>query len=154
VKSKTRNRSDQAAKPMQDKSGSAPQRFLGLPKWACILLIIGIVAGVSFAAFELDLPDRIPPELVGAWRVVGGPMSGTTMEFHRNGDMIGRVTVDGKEGVIEGTAEVTDKTLRTTTINPITKRADTGTQTIVTWSESELVTEDARGVRITLKRVR
>jgi hypothetical protein len=67
--------------------------------------------------------------------------------------MIGKARMNGKEGLIEGMAEVDGKTLRTTTTNPFTGRKDTGTQTIVTLTETEFVTEDQKGTRITMKRV-
>jgi uncharacterized protein (TIGR03066 family) len=133
---------------------AAPQRLLGLPRWAVILLTVAIVAGVSFATFELLLPGRIPPQLVGQWRVVGGPMDGTIFEFQSNGTMIGRKSLGDKEGLIEGTAEATGETLRTTTTNPFTRKAETGTQTIVTLTENEFVTDDHRGTRVTMIRVR
>jgi uncharacterized protein (TIGR03066 family) len=80
-------------------------------------------------------------------------MDGTVFEFQRNGAMIGRKTMGDKEGRIKGTAEVTDKTLLTTTTNPFTGRAETGTQTIITLNETEFVTEDRKGARVTMRRV-
>jgi uncharacterized protein (TIGR03066 family) len=155
MSAKTRKAS-RAARKAQTANGNAPatRGRLRLPRWAIGLIIIAVVAGAAFVAFDLLLPGRIPPQLVGEWRVLGGPMSGMTMEFRRDGTMIGRATVDGKDGLIEGTADVTDKTLRTTTTNPYTRRAETGTQTIVTLTEAEFVTEDSQGTRITMKRVR
>jgi hypothetical protein len=58
------------------------------------------------------------------------------------------------EYAIEGTADVTDKTIRTTSTNPFTGKEETGTQTIVTLTESEFVTEDKNGTRITMHRIR
>jgi uncharacterized protein (TIGR03066 family) len=152
MKSKARK----AKRGQHGQSGSAKPAAGGLwlPKWLIIVVCIALVAGASFAAFEFLLPGRVPPELVGRWRVVGGPTDGMTMEFHRDGTMIGRATINGKEGVLEGTAEVTDKTLRTTTTNPFTNKAETGTQTILTLTETEFVTEDQKGTRITMVRVR
>jgi uncharacterized protein (TIGR03066 family) len=124
-----------------------------LPKWAAILLVIALAAGGSFAVFEFLLPSRIPRELVGRWRVDGGQMNGTIFEFQRNGTMIGRKTQGDKEGRIEGTAIVTDKTLRTTTTNPFTGKAETGAQTIITLTAKEFVTEDQKGARVTMRRV-
>jgi uncharacterized protein (TIGR03066 family) len=112
------------------------------------------VAGVSFTLFEFLLPGRVPAELVGQWRVVGGPMDGMTMEFQRDGTMIGRATINGKEGLLEGTALVTGNTLRTTTTNFYTGKAEIGRQTIVSLTETEFVTEDSKGTRITMVRAR
>jgi uncharacterized protein (TIGR03066 family) len=116
--------------------------------------LIAVVTVASFAVFAFILPGKLPPELVGEWRVVGGDMHGMTLEFKRNGTMIGKAIVDGKDHLLEGQAEVTGTTLRTTTTNPFTGRSETGTQTIVSLTETELVTEDAKGTRITMKRVR
>jgi uncharacterized protein (TIGR03066 family) len=115
---------------------------------------VAVVFAASFAVFEFVLPGRIPPELVGEWRVVDGAQSGMTLEFKRNGTMTGKALVNGKEHAIEGEAEVSGNTLRTTTTNPFTKKSETGTQTIVVLTATELVTEDASGTKITMKRVR
>jgi uncharacterized protein (TIGR03066 family) len=134
--------------------GPASRRRFRLPRWAVILLTVAAVAGVSFAAFELLLPGRIPLELVGQWRVVGGDMDGMTLEFQRDGTMIGRVTVNGNDNLMKGMAEVDGNILRTTTTNPFTRKAETGMQTIVTLTETQFVTEDKKGTRITMARVR
>jgi uncharacterized protein (TIGR03066 family) len=155
---KTGNGAKQKQNPNAPKTSTgatpAPRRLLGLPRWAVILLLVAIVAGTSFAVFQFLLPGRIPPQLVGQWRVVGGPMDGTFFEFQSNGTMIGRRTLGDKEGLIEGTAKAAGKTLRTTTTNPFTRKAETGTQTIVTLTENEFVTEDERGTRVTMVPVR
>src|SRR5262245_17205177 len=132
----------------------APPRGRWWPQWAAALLAVALAAGATFALFEFVLLARLPAEVVGEWRVVGGEMDGATFEFRRNGTMVGRLTVQGKEGLIEGTAEVSGKTLRTTTTNPLTGKAETGTQTIVTLTEREFVTEDGKGTRVTMTRVR
>jgi uncharacterized protein (TIGR03066 family) len=154
---KTRNGTKQLQNPgaLKPVSGATPalRRLLGLPRWTIILLTVALVAGASFAAFELLLPGRIPPELVGQWRVVGGELSGMTLEFKRNGSMTGKALVNGQENVIEGEAEVTGNTLRTTTTNPFTAKSETGTQTIVSLTETELITQDAKGTRIKMVRV-
>jgi uncharacterized protein (TIGR03066 family) len=152
MKTKAR-KSKKTQSPGAPATVQAPRGPLWLPRWLLVALCIAVVAGVSFAVFELVLPGRIPPELVGRWRVVGGPTDGMTLEFRRNGTMLGKATIDGKDGVIEGTAEVTDNTLRTTTTNPFTGKGETGRQTIVTLTETDLVTEDARGNQVKMVRV-
>jgi uncharacterized protein (TIGR03066 family) len=132
---------------------TAPRRLLGMPRWVVILLFVSVVAGVSFAAFDRFIPARIPPKLVGEWRVTEGPVLGMTLEFRRDGAMLGKAMIAGKEAEIEGTAEVTGDTLRTTTKNPYTGAQDTGVQTIVTLSDSEFVTRDSTGTRIVMRRV-
>ena len=146
-----------AHKSKKGQYGADEQRLSGglrLPKWLVVVIAIALVAGASYAACVFLLPGRIPPELVGQWRVVGGKLDGPTFEFSRDGTMISAFRTDGKELAMEGTAEVTDKTLRTTTTSPFTGKAETGTQTIVTLTETEFVTEDARGARVKMARVR
>jgi uncharacterized protein (TIGR03066 family) len=134
--------------------GVSPRRLFGLPKWLVILLVVGVVAGVSFAAFELLLPARIPPELVGEWRVVEGPLKGMTLEFKRNGAMTGRAVIDGKAGEMDGTAEVDGDILRTTTKNPLSGKRETGSQHIVTLTDTDFVTQDDKGTRVVMRRTR
>src|SRR5262245_58374796 len=110
-------------------------------KWLFALIVIALVAGGAFVVFPMVLPGKIPAELVGEWHVVEGPLSGMTLAFRRDGTMTGKAIVDGTERELEGTAEVTGNTLRTTTKNPFTNKSETGTQTIITLTETELVTE-------------
>src|SRR5262249_4086439 len=119
----------QARTPKVAGRGPASPPALWRHKWVLGLALVALAFGTTFSVFEFVLPGRIPPELVGEWRVVGGQMDGATFEFRRDGTMIGRLTADGKEGLIEGTAEVVGTKLRTTTTNPFTRKAETGTQT-------------------------
>jgi uncharacterized protein (TIGR03066 family) len=115
---------------------------------------IALAAGGSFVLFEFVLPGKVPAELVGRWHVDRGPMPGMTLEFRRNGTMIGKAIIDGKEGIIEGTAEVNGNILSTTTTNPFSRRLETGTQKIITLTQTEFVTEDQSGTRVTMIRAR
>jgi uncharacterized protein (TIGR03066 family) len=122
-------------------------------KWAIALLVVLLAAGGTFVLFEYVIVSKVPRELVGRWRVVGGQMDGFVMEFSRRGAMTGRKSAAEGEVVIEGRARVDGATLRTTTVNPFTGREDTGTQTIVTLTETEFVTEDGTGTRIRMQRL-
>jgi uncharacterized protein (TIGR03066 family) len=153
MKSRTRQ-AKQAPNPQPKAPKSAGARATTQRKVILLIVAVALVCAASFAVFEFILPGKIPPELVGEWRVVDGGPTGMTLEFKRNGTMTGRAVIDGKENVMEGEAEVTGNTLRTTTTNPFTGRSETGTQTIVTLTETELVTQDAKGTKITMKRVR
>jgi uncharacterized protein (TIGR03066 family) len=137
------------AKAPKPAGGNAASR-----KRLLLVVAVAVVFAASFAVFEFVLPGKIPPEIVGEWRVVGGDWSGMTLEFKRNGSMTGKVFANGKDNVIEGEAEVDGKTLRTTTTNPYTGKSETGTQTIITLTPTELVTQDAKGATITMQRVR
>jgi uncharacterized protein (TIGR03066 family) len=150
MKAKTRKTNNQ---PQPQASNANPTRF-SPSKWFVALIVIALVAGSAFAIFTLVLPDKVPPELIGAWRVVDGPLGGMTLEFRRDGAMTGKAMVAGEERELEGTAEVVGTTLRTTTKNPFTNRAETGTQTIVSLTETELVTQDTEGMRVKMTRLR
>src|SRR5262245_22149569 len=97
--------------PTQPPGGDSPAPGRGRWLWTAglVLLTIAAAAGFSAVLFEFILPGRLPPEVVGRWRVVGGEMDGTVMEFQRNGAMVGKRVVEGKEGRIEGTADVDGK---------------------------------------------
>jgi uncharacterized protein (TIGR03066 family) len=143
-----------AAKPRAAVPAQQSHRRRWLARLPLVVLVIAVVAGASYALFDYVLPARLPAELVGTWRVVEGDMRGATMEFRRNGTMLGKFVQGDKEGIIEGTAEVDGNTLRTTTVNPYTRRPETGAQTIITLTDTEFVTEEARGSRIRMERVR
>jgi uncharacterized protein (TIGR03066 family) len=150
MKSNTANQAPNRQAKVSHAGGSTA----GRRKWLVMIAVAAVVAAASFTVFELVLPGRIPSELVGVWRVVGGKLNGMTLEFRRNGTMIGKAVVDGKDNEMEGEVAVRGRILRTTTTNPYTGKADTGTQTIISLTETELVTEDPTGARITMKRVR
>jgi uncharacterized protein (TIGR03066 family) len=139
-------------KPGDRAQAAAPQGNW-LLKVGVALALVAVAAGGTFALFEFVLLPKVPAEMVGRWQVVGGTMNGAVMEFHRDGTMIGRHFVDGKEAVLEGSVVVRGKTLHTTTVNPFTNRAETGIQTIVTLTETEMITEEKSGTRVTMKRV-
>jgi uncharacterized protein (TIGR03066 family) len=147
-----RNRADGngLAKPAGNSSVSVRGR---VPRWGIALLVVVLTAAGTFALFEYVLVSKVPPELVGRWRVVGGQMDGFVMEFTRQGAMTGRKTATDEEPIIEGRARVSGKTLSTTTLNPYTGKEDTGTQAIVSLTATEFVTEDAKGMRISMQRL-
>lgn len=135
-------------------ASNADRRGIRPPKWLVAVIVVALVAIASFAAFEFLLPGAVPQELVGQWRVAEGPLQGMTLEFKRTGAMTSRAVIDGKEWEIEGTAVVQGNTLHTTTENPYTGKRETGAQVIVTLTETELVTQDAKGTKIVMRRVR
>jgi uncharacterized protein (TIGR03066 family) len=151
MKSKTRKAKQTPspqAKPPKPSDGNAGTRR----KWIIMVAAAVVVAAALFAVFEFLLPDRIPPELVGRWQVVEGDWAGMTLEFKRNGAMTGR-PLGAQDRLVEGHASVEGKLLWTTTTNPFTGREETGTQKILTLTGTELVTEDSKGTRITMKRI-
>jgi uncharacterized protein (TIGR03066 family) len=144
------NRAD-ATRKAADRNLTA-ERSRARRVWLLAIVLVGVVAAASCAVFAFVLPDSIPPEVVGKWRVTGGDWQGMTLEFTRNGTMIGKATINGSDRELEGQATVSGNTLRTTTTNPFTGKAETGTQAIITLTETEFVVEDQQGRRTTMTR--
>jgi uncharacterized protein (TIGR03066 family) len=119
-----------------------------------VFLVVALAGAGTYALLEYVILSKVPPELVGRWRVVSGQMNGATFEFRRNGTMIGSMFADGKENLLEGKARSDGKILRTTTTNPYTGKAETGTQTIVTLTQTQLITQDSNGTTVTMERIR
>src|SRR5689334_12014614 len=93
-----------------------------VPRWVVAVLIVGVLAGGGIVAYEYLKPSRLPPEMVGRWRVVKGYQdSNATIEFFSDGTMIARVPgLDGTEGVVKARIEVDGDTLKTISTNPFT----------------------------------
>jgi uncharacterized protein (TIGR03066 family) len=117
------------------------------------LTCLVLAAVVAFAVLRFVILSRVPQALLGKWLVVGGEMDGATLEFFRDGTMIGKVNMDGKEGTIKGKVEVDGDTLRITSTNPFTRRPETDVQTIRTLTEDRLVLEDRKGTVLSMQRL-
>jgi hypothetical protein len=129
---------------------SAAPRWL--PRWAVALLCVAVSAAATFALFEYVILSKIPRAMLGKWVVVEGPMEGATLEFFRDGTMIGRVDTPENKGVIEARVRSDGNTLWSTTKHPMTGQEETAEQTIVSLTETEIVLEDRKGARIKLQR--
>jgi uncharacterized protein (TIGR03066 family) len=142
--------------PAQPAGGDSPGPGRGrrLRTAALVLLTVAAAAGFSAVLFEFLLPGRLPPEVVGRWRVIGGETDGAIMEFHRDGTMKSTLRTGDKEFAMDGKAEVDGKTLRTTTVNPFSGRAESGSQTIITLTDTDFVLADGKGTRTRMKRIR
>src|SRR5947209_7683012 len=68
----------------------APRRWL--PGWAVALLCVAVSAGATFAVFEYVLLSKVPRPMLGKWVVTQGDIVGATLEFFRDGTMVGRMT--------------------------------------------------------------
>jgi hypothetical protein len=133
-------------------------------KWAFALLCIALTAGVTYAVLHFLILSRIPHEMVGTWVVIevksnGGAntdesLKGGTLEFRRDGTMIGKVNMDGKEGTIKAAVEVEGESLRITSVNPQTGQAVTDVQTIRTLEGDHFVIEDRKGTVLMMERLR
>ena len=83
-------------------ASQAPAKGPRLPTWvAPILCLIGST-GATVALCEHVLVNKIPPSIQGKWLVVEGELEGATLEFLKNGTMIGTILVDGRETAVEG----------------------------------------------------
>lgn len=120
-------------------------------RFLLVLLAVGVAAG-TWAFFEFVVWNRLPPDLVGKWVVQGGEQDGATFDFFRNGTMVGRINVHGKEGIINAQVRVEGNTLHSTTTNPNTGAAETRTQTIESLTNTALVLQDDRGQRLIMER--
>jgi hypothetical protein len=114
---------------------------LGLPLWVWVAFIVTVVGGATLAVFELFVWNKVPPELVGTWDVEGGPLSGGSFRFSRNGNLQMRFKKQGKEITLEGRVAVEDKTLFTTTRNAQTGHEETTTSAIRELTARTLIIE-------------
>jgi uncharacterized protein (TIGR03066 family) len=115
--------------------------ILGLPLWLWLAFVVTVAGGGTLAVFELFVWNKVPPELVGQWDVEGGPLSGGTFDFSRNGDLEMRVKKQGKEISLKGRVVVEDKTLLTTTRNGLTGQEETTKSTIRELTARSLIIE-------------
>jgi hypothetical protein len=128
-----------------------------LPRWALILLCLLVGGGGAWGAVwlvtEFVLPSRLPPELLGKWEVRGGPLSGGTFDFYRNGSMIAHLNdKNGNLAIIKAQAVVEDKRLLTTTRQPSTGQVKTSVSHIRELTPTSLVMESEEGEVTRLRR--
>jgi uncharacterized protein (TIGR03066 family) len=122
--------------------------------WAVLGLCLLLVGGGTWAVFEFVVWNTLPSQLVGKWVIEGGEQNGATLDFSRNGIMVGRMNHRGNLAIINAQVRVEGKTLFLTTRNPNTHLEETRAQTINTLTDQELVIEDEQGKVFTLKRAR
>jgi uncharacterized protein (TIGR03066 family) len=138
-------------------NGQHSPRTAGTRRWLhwaiASLLVLGAGAG-TFAVLHFAVLTRLPSTMLGKWLVVGGEMDGATLEFQRDGAMVGKVNMAGKEGKIQAKVEVDGETLRITSINPSTNRPETDVQTIHTLTAERFVIEDRKGTVLNMERLK
>ena len=98
--------------------------------WAVLGLSLLLAGGGTWAALEFFVWNKLPPALVGKWEVQGGPMSGGTFQFFRNGTLETRHKKDQTYSMLRASVAVEDKTLLTTTQDSQTGREQTRKSTI------------------------
>jgi hypothetical protein len=102
--------------------------------------------------------------MVGTWVVMevkttqganpDASLKGGTLEFRRDGTMIGKVNMGGKEAKIEATVEVERDSLRITSVNPNNGQKVTDVQTIRAIESDRFVIEDHKGTVPLMQRLR
>ncbi len=130
----------QGAQPRPQPTPSSPWR------WPTLVLCLVLTAGATWAVVEFVGWSRIPHALAGKWVVQGGEQDGATFDFHRNGTMIGRINVRGKEAIIDARVRVEGDSLLITTRNPTTQRDEVRSLKIEKLTPTQLILEDPRGV--------
>jgi hypothetical protein len=131
---------------------ASPKRSLGFLLIAAFCVLVAF--GGTWALFEFVIWNVTPPELVGKWVVVEGPQEGATFDFFRNGTLLGRLNVHGKEHIVDARIRVEDRKIFSTTRNPNTGQDDTRVQIIRTLTATDLVTEDEQGGVLKMERAR
>jgi uncharacterized protein (TIGR03066 family) len=137
-----------ASGPLQP---AAPRHWL--PRWAVAVVCVALSAAATFAVCEYLLLSKVPRALLGKWVVAEGELEGATLEFFRDGTMRLRFSKEGKQ--LDDTVKIRteDKTLWSTTRNPMTGKVETASQTIVSLTDSQCVLEDEKGTVLRLDRV-
>jgi hypothetical protein len=113
--------------------------------WIALIVCLLFAAGGTWAVLEIFVWHKLPPALVGAWEVQGGPMQGGTFEFLGDGTLTIR-TNHGPD--VKARAAVDGKTLATTITaaqNPGMLRDETRKSTIRELTPNSLVLELERG---------
>jgi hypothetical protein len=135
MKRRHQNQQSRARIP-QPKSGA-----VGLSLWVWLAFALTVAGGGTLAVFELFIWNKVPPELAGKWDVEGGPLSGGTFDFSRNGNLEMRFKKLGKEITLKGSVAVEDRTLFTTTHNVQTGVDETTTSIIRELTARTLIIE-------------
>ncbi len=130
-----------------------PARRLNLPRWAVMAFCVILAGGGTWAVLEFWIWNQLPRHLAGKW-VVTEPkeQDGATFDFFRNGTMIGRINMQGQEGIIQARVRIEGNDLHITTRNPRTNEDETRTQRIMTLTGQQLVLEDDQGRRFRMER--
>lgn len=134
------------------KAPPQPPRPNPWPRLFALGLCLVVSAAATWAVFEYVVWNRLPALLVGKWVVEGGDQDGATFDFLRDGRMVGRINVQGKQGVINARVKVEGVTLFATTRNPTTGQDETRTQIIKSLTNRALVLQDDRGNLLSMVR--
>jgi hypothetical protein len=123
-------------------------------RWAMVAACL-VLAGVgTWAVLENFVWTKIPPALVGQWEVTGGPMSGGTFSFSRNGSLAIQGIDQGSTYAINSRTVVVGKTLLMTSQDPNSGQEQTRKCTIQELTVTSLVLELEGGQVLRLVRKR
>ena len=140
--------------PNSASSSATPGSVRAWPRRMLTAAAFILMVAATFALFHFVILTRVPHAMLGKWLVVGGEMDGATLEFSRDGSMLGIVNMQGKEGKIKAQVEVEGERLSITSANPFTKQAVTDTQTIRALTDDQFVIEDRKGTVLRMERLR
>jgi uncharacterized protein (TIGR03066 family) len=117
-----------------------------------LALAVLVAAGGTWVVLEFLVWNKVPAELVGKWVVTEGPDEGGTIDFYRNGTMVGTVNNRGLTDIIKGKVRVEDKKIYVTTRHQQTGAEGTKVQLIKVLDEKHLILQDERGTLLRLER--
>lgn len=112
---------------------------------ASLGLVLLLVAGGTWALMEFVVWNKLPPELVGTWEVVGGPQDGAIFDFRRNGSLVAKVNDRGMVGTTYATVRIEDNKIYSTSNHPTTGYESTSVMVIQKLTAEEFVVEDSQG---------
>jgi hypothetical protein len=146
------------------KNGCLASPSSSMLRWLIALTLIALAGAGTYAVFHFFILTHMPHSMVGTWVIMDVKPKGTAkedeslrggrLEFRRDGTMIGKVKMDGKEGTMEATVEVEGEVLRITSEDQSTGQRVTDVQTIRTLLGDQLVIEDRNGTLFVMERLR
>ncbi|MCE9530391.1 MAG: lipocalin family protein, partial [Planctomycetes bacterium] len=111
-----------------------------------LIVCVGFVAASSAA-------DENKDKIVGTWSVTKGEEvpPGTTIEFTKEGKLVFKLTLNGKEVKLEGTYKI-EKDKLTVSMKTPDGKDDTETDTIKTLTADAMVLVDPKGKEVEFKK--
>lgn len=117
-------------------------------------VVLGLVSAYgTYFLVEFVFWPGVPAELVGAWRVKGGPQDGVILEFLPNGLFQATISKGEEGATVRARVRVEDNLVHITSTNPRTGAAETKSHIIHRLTETELDLEDPIGAISRLVRV-
>jgi hypothetical protein len=142
------------ALPHSRPKAQAPPRPARSRRRVILHVLAGLLlaVGATGALLEFFVGERLPARLVGKWVVVEGQLEGATLEFGRDGSLVGRAQAGPGESVLKGHLFLEDRTLYVTLEDPVTRQEKTVVHTVRLLNRRRLVLEDEEGRLLKLER--